>query len=232
MARQKGLYNGSTSMKDNDLSKLGDAIEKHFKKGLHKVEEIFKDTQAADDKMFRYFKAFVDDKGVASVTPSSKYIVERVIKAMDLRGPRVVVEYGAADGVITKRILEKLPRDSKVFAFELNDHLYAGLKKLKDPRLTAIHGDVRLVDKQLERYGVRLGDVDVIVSGIPFAFLSGRGRHELLTKTSELLKPTGRFVAYQVTTHLIPLLKDYFAHVKTQFEIRNLPPHFVFTAFK
>lgn len=222
-------------MKDNsDLNKIGDVIERHFKKSLSKVEEIFKDTQAADDKVFRYFKAFVDDKGVASVAPSSKYIIERVIKSMDLRGPRVIVEYGAADGVMTKRVLEKLPKDgnSRVVAFELNDQLYNELKKLKDPRLTAIHGDVRTVDQHLKKLGINAGEVDIVFSGIPFAFLSGRGRHELLNKTSDLLKPTGRFIAYQVTTHLIPLLKDYFSHVKTQFEIRNLPPHFVFTAFK
>jgi phospholipid N-methyltransferase len=218
---------------NNDLNKIGDVIEKHFKKSLSKVEEIFKDTQAADDKVFRYFKAFVDDKGVASVTPSSKYIIERVLKSMDLRGPRVIVEYGAADGVMTKRVLEKLPKDgSRVVAFELNDQLYGELKKIKDPRLTTIHGDVRTVDQHLKKLGISTGEVDIIFSGIPFAFLSGRGRHELLTKTSDLLKPSGRFIAYQVTTHLIPLLKDYFSDVKTQFEIRNLPPHFVFTAFK
>lgn len=212
------------------LENLGDAIEKHFRKGISKVEEIFKDNKAADDKIFGYFKAFVDDKGVAAVTPSSKFLVDRVLKAMDLRGPRVVVEYGAADGVITRRLLELLSKDSTLIAFELNDKLYEGLRMIKDPRLTTKHGDVRNVDKLLKEMGI--DGADVIVSGIPFAFLSGRGRHELLTKTSDLLKPNGRFVAYQVTTHLIPLLKDYFKHVKIQFEIRNLPPHFVFTAFK
>ena len=51
-------------------------------------------------------------------------------------------------------------------------------------------------------------------------------------KTSALLNPGGRFVAYQVTTHLIPMLKDYFSNVDIQFEVRNMPPHFVFTALK
>ena len=47
-----------------------------------------------------------------------------------------------------------------------------------------------------------------------------------------MLEPSGRFIAYQVTTHLIGLLEDYFRKVKTEFEIRNIPPHFVFTAYK
>ncbi len=215
------------------LKDIGRVIEKHFKDGMNKVEEIFKDDQKADDKLFSYFKAFVDDKGVASVTPSSRYIVERVVKAMDPKTAKVIVEYGAASGPITRRVLERMPADCRLFAIELNDGLFEKLKEsVKDPRLTPIHGDVRFVDRLLGPHGVVNGQADVVFSGIPFAFLSGRGRHELLTKTLELLRPGGRFVAYQVTTHLIPVLKDYFPRIDTQFEVRNIPPHFIFTAYK
>lgn len=217
---------------DKDVLKdLGRFIEDRFKKGLNKVEEIFKDTEAADDKLFSYFKAFVDDKGVASVTPSSKFLVERVMKALDLKGVKVAVEYGAAGGVMTRKALERLPVDARLLAVELNDKLFEDLKRdVKDPRLTAVRGDVREIRAICAAHGVT--EADAVFSGIPFAFLSSRGRHELLKDTYDLLKPGGRFVAYQVTTHLIPLLDQYFRKVKTQFELRNLPPHFVFTAFK
>lgn len=217
---------------DGDVFKnLGRFIEGHFKKGIHKVEEVFKDNKNADDKLFAYFKAFLDDKGVASVTPSSKYIVERVLKAMDLRNARTIIEYGAANGVITRPVLSRLPADGRLLAIELNDLLFEQLRReLRDPRLIACHGDVREIGRIAGQHGI--ASADVIVSGVPFAFLSGRGRHELLAKTYELLRPGGRFVAYQVTTHLIHLLHEYFPRVRTQFEIRNLPPHFVFTAFK
>ncbi|MBI3554606.1 MAG: methyltransferase domain-containing protein [Elusimicrobia bacterium] len=213
------------------IDHLGDFIEEKWRKGISKVEEIFKDDKEADDKLFGYFKVFMDDKGVAAVTPSSKFLVERTIKAMDVKNAKTIVEYGAAQGVMTKRILQKLPADGRLLAIELNDDLYKELtSRVNDPRLITVNGDVRNITAIVEKYG--LGPVDVIVSGVPFAFLSGRGRHELLKATSELLRPGGRFVAYQVTTHLIPLLKDYFRRVKTEFEIRNLPPHFVFTSFK
>lgn len=182
-----------------------------------------------DDK-FSYLKAFLDDKVVASIAPSSKFLVQRVIKAMDLRNARVVVEYGAAGGVMTREILSHLPSDGKLIALELNAKLFLSLKAMRDPRLIAVHGDVRRIERVLAAAGV--DSADIFVSGIPFAFLRPRERHELLTKTSNFLKPGGRFVAYQVTTHLIGLLEDYFSKVKTEFEIRNLPPHFVFTAFK
>ena len=195
-----------------------------------KADELFKDSKRSDDRLFSYFKVFMDDKGVASVMPSSKYLVKRVLKAMDVRGAKVVVEYGAANGVITTGILQNLPQDAKLVAIELNDKLFEGLKKIEDKRLIPVNGDVREVAAICRRHGI--SQADVIVSGIPFAFLSSRGRHELLEATRGLLKPEGRFVAYQVTTHLIGLLDEYFRKVKTQFEICNIPPHFVFTAFK
>lgn len=215
------------SQSDKDILKdLGDFIEGHFKK----VGRIFKkDEKFLDDDFLSYFRAFLDDKGVASVVPSSQFLVKRVIRAMDLRRVDLVVEYGAADGVMTRIILEKMPATARLVSVELNSKLFASLKNISDPRLTVVQGDVRQIDKIL---AAAPGTVDVIVSGIPFAFLRGRERHELMLKTSELLKHGGRFVAYQVTTHLIGMLEDYFSKVKTQFEIRNLPPHFVFTSYK
>ena len=185
-----------------------------------------------DGDFMGYLKVFLNDRSVAAVTPSSKYLVERTLEALKPEDAQVIVEYGAAEGVMTKRILERMPADGRLIAIELNDKLYDVLRCLSDPRLKTINGDVRGIDKVLKAYGIGEGQVDAIASGVPFAFLSGRGRHELLTRTSDLLRPGGRLVAYQVTTHLIPLLKDYFRRVKTEFEVRNLPPHFVFTGFK
>jgi phosphatidylethanolamine/phosphatidyl-N-methylethanolamine N-methyltransferase len=226
---------------DKDLlDELGELISERVKKGRAKLEELIDEAKknknkAKDDDdgdFMGYFRVFLDDPAVAAVTPSSKFVVERVIKAMDLEHAKLVVEYGAAEGVITKQILRKLRPDAKLVAIEFNQKLFDNLvATVKDPRLIPVHGDVREVDKILQRAGIS-GPVDAITSGVPFSYFSNRGRHELLLKTSEMLRPGGRFVPYQVTTHLIPLLKDYFSDVDTQFEVRNIPPHFVFTAIK
>lgn len=221
------------SKSDRDvLDNLGALIGGQIKKGMSKLEEVISDgkKEHADSKFMGYVKVFLDDPAVAAVTPSSRFLVDRTVKAMDLSHAKVVVEYGAARGVMTRKILEKMRPDAKLLAIEFNADLYKELTDLRDPRMTPVHGDVREIDKILAKHG--LHGADVIVSGVPFAFFSGRGRHELLTKTSSLLNPGGRFVAYQVTTHLIPMLPDYFSKVDTQFEVRNMPPHFVFTALK
>lgn len=225
--------------KDRDvLDELGDLIAERVKKGRAKLEELIdeakKNKSEDNDRgdFMGYFRVFLDDPAVAAVTPSSKYIVERVIKGMKLKEAKTIVEYGAAQGVITRRILEEMRPDAKLVAIEFNQKLYEELiATVKDDRLVAVQGDVREIDKILAKLGVET-PVDAVTSGVPFSYFSNRGRHELLLKTSEIIRPGGRFVPYQVTTHLIPLLKDYFSDVDTQFEVRNIPPHFVFTAIK
>jgi phosphatidylethanolamine/phosphatidyl-N-methylethanolamine N-methyltransferase len=157
--------------------------------------------------------------------------VERMVKSAALEDAKIVVEYGPADGVITRDLLKKMRPDARLIAVEFNEKFLAGLiEKVKDPRLTALHGDVRQIDKLLAAQGV--ASVDRVVSCVPFALFTGRERHEILTKTSNLINPGGRFVAFGYTTHLIPMLKDYFGDVDIQFEVRNIPPSFIFTALK
>ncbi len=217
------------------LDDLGEMIGASVKKGRAKLAKMIEESRgkngARDDDFLGYLRAFLDDSSVASVMPSSKFVVERVVRSMNLAEARVIVEYGAAQGVMTRRILEKMRPDAKLVAIEFNHKLYKELvDRIKDPRLIAEQGDVREIDKIMARHGVAAADV--IISGVPFAFFSEVERHELLKKTAGLLNPRGRFVPYQVTTHLIPLLKDYFRSVDTQFEVRNIPPHFIFTALK
>lgn len=221
------------------LDELGDLIAENVKKGKAKLEVLIEEAKKdkpkdqKDDEFLGYLRAFIDDRNIAAITPSSRFIVKRVVKGMNLERAKIVVEYGAAQGVMTRRILEKLPADARLVAVEFNKRLYDELaRSVRDPRLVTVHGDVRRIDEILAGLGIRFGEVDAVTSGVPFSYFSNRARHELLLKTSEMLRPGGRFVPYQVTTHLIPLLKDYFASVDTQFEVRNIPPHFVFTAIK
>jgi len=225
---------------DRDMfDDLGALIGGQIKKGMSKFEEMMAESKKGrgegdfdeDGQFMGYVKAFLDDRSVGSVTPSSKYLVERMVKSAALEDARVVVEYGPAHGVITRQLLKKIRPDAKLIAVEFNEKFFASLsERVKDPRLVPVRGDVREIDKILAARG--LPKADRIISGVPFALFTGRERHELLTKTSALLSPGGRFVAFGYTTHLIPMLKDYFSSVDIQFEMRNLPPSFVFTALK
>lgn len=221
------------------LDNLGDLIGGQIKKGMSKLEEMMaeskkegREAEPEDDGRFLdYVKVFLDDKNIGSVTPSSKYLVERLVKSADLSDAKVVVEYGPARGVVTRHILKKMRPDAKLVAVEFNENFYNDFtRRVKDPRLIPVRGDVREIDRILAELGI--AHADCVVSGVPFSLFTGRDRHVILTKTSDLLKAGGRFVAFGYTTHLIPMLKDYFSSFDIQFEVRNIPPSFIFTALK
>ena len=216
-------------------------IEKNLKKGLDEVEKFVKEellkgaSKKKDGKggkpgALSYIEAFLEDPQVAAVIPSTKFIVDRVLKMIDWEKAKTIVEYGPAEGVMTRRMLERLPEDGVLFAIETNPRFVAALGNIQDPRLTVLHGSVLDIEKLLAPHQV--GAADAIVSGIPFSFLKPIERHQLLHRTEERLHPGGRFIAYQVTTHLLPLLKYHFQDVDVQYELRNIPPHFIFTGFK
>ena len=219
------------------LDNLGERIGEQIKKAVSMFDdspsasERAKSRDEHDGEFMGYVKAFWDDRSIGSITPSSRFLVERMVKSASLEDAKVVVEYGPADGVITKELLKKMRPDAKLIAVEFNEKMHAALiAKVKDERLLALRGDVRKIDDLLAAQG--LSAVDRIVSCVPFALFTGRERHEILTKTTNLLAPGGRFVAFGYTTHLIPMLGDYFSDVDIQFEVRNIPPSFVFTALK
>jgi phosphatidylethanolamine/phosphatidyl-N-methylethanolamine N-methyltransferase len=213
---------------------LGDKLERTFKEGLSKLRAVAEEKKARRktdrEGPFFYLETFLKDRMVATVSPSTAFVIRKLIKALDLKGVEVLVEFGPADGVITKELLKALPPDSRLVAIERNPDFHRKLSAIKDPRLIPVLGDVRDTRTLLKERGIT--KVDRVVSGIPFSFLTDWERGELLRSITSLLKTDGRFVAYQFTTHLIPLLKGHFRHVDIGFEIRNIPPFFIFTCKK
>jgi phospholipid N-methyltransferase len=186
---------------------------------------------AKDNGLFSYLKYFWNDKAIAAITPSSRYLVGRIMRAAEVEGARRVVEYGPGVGVVTHQILRRMSKDGRLLTVEMNPKFFAALShRMHDPRVALRRGDARQIDRIAKEEA--FSSVDAIVSGIPFAFLSPSSRGELLGKTAALLRPGGRFVAYQITLHLVPLLKKYFRRTNIEWEVRNIPPHFVMTAYK
>ena len=219
-----------------------DKLELFFKKSYTKIEQAVKKeirefkekpprTGPDEHRVFSYLDAFLKDKNVATISPSSKVVQKQVLKALHLKGDEIVVEYGPADGVLTKPILSALGPKGRVIAIELNPDFHSTLaSKVADGRLVAVEGDVRRVRDILKAMGIT--HVDRVVSGIPFTFLKPYERGQLLEATRGILKPGGRFVAYQFTTVLINTLELFFPKVTVEFVVRNIPPLFLFTCHR
>lgn len=224
------------------LDKLEEFFDEKVQPKVKEFEKLLKkDIELSDlkpeklleydpDSPFSYLSAFLRDKAVASVAPSSKFLIDKMLERMDPGACPVIVEFGPAEGVMTRRILHSMPEDGTLLAVELNENFVKAVKRIRDPRLKVVHGDAFEVARHLKEAGVKAPDC--LISGIPFSFFDPPKRVELAQTIHDVLAPHGRFVAFQFTTHLIPVLNKTFRDVDISLEVRNLPPALVMTAKK
>ncbi len=166
---------------------------------------------------------------VGAIMMSSRYVVRGVLKHIPMP-PKTVIEYGPGDGVMTRALLRSLAPDGRLLAIELGDQFIRDLKRINDPRLTVINGKVQdVLDKEAQNFQ----DADLIVSSIPFSFLTISERDQVLEKTRNLLKPQGAFIVFhQYSTLMKKPLEKYFHKISISFEPRNILPCFILVAKK
>lgn len=175
-----------------------------------------------------YIKNFIKDPKVASITPTSRFTVEKVCQNIDFSNDLRIVEFGPADGVITKVLLKNLTPGSKIITLETNSDFVKTLEELEDDRLVNVNESAEEVGKIAASYNWDFADY--IISGIPFSFLEKKDRHHILEQSGNLLTADGCFLAYQTSSHLKPFLKKHFRKVSTEMEYRNIPPMCIYTA--
>ncbi len=179
-----------------------------------------------------YIKTFMKDRNVASVMPSSPFLVKRVLRHMDFTGPRrVVVEYGPGLGVFSRSIVERMRPEDRLLLIESNGDFVDALRPLaRDPRVDLYHARAQDVQQILEKAGEQ--KADYVLSGIPFSFLDDAVRHDLIRITKAVLNDGGKFLVYQHYNHMEKPLRRHFEQVETDFELLNLPPIHIQSAVK
>lgn len=178
-------------------------------------------------KRTEFIRTALQDYRVGAITKSSRYTIASVIRQIPPDAKKVI-EYGAGDGIVTKEILTMLLPDSVLIAVDMNQEFLEHLRGIEDTRLSVIDGDVVELSKDFSRFGGT--DADVVVSSIPFTFLATEKREELIRNTKKNLNPTGRYIVFQYSLLVLPLLKKYFKKVNVYYELRNLPPYFIMVA--
>ncbi len=169
---------------------------------------------------FKFLKvALRDYRKVATIAPSSQYVIRKILSQFKPEH-KIIVEYGAGDGVITKEILKRLPINGAIIVIELNPDLLTELEKINDPRLKILRGDVLELSASLPKS-------DVIISGIPFSFFSREKEEKIIRQSFNALNEGGLFIAYQNSPILLKTLKKFFSETKWLFEPRNFLPYFI-----
>jgi phospholipid N-methyltransferase len=177
-----------------------------------------------------YIKNFIEDRDVASIMPSSPFLVRRMVEKMDLGTGRVVVEYGPATGVFSRSILREMGPEGQLILIETNADFVRRLREQfgNDPRVEIFEKPAQDVARLLQQAGAK--KADYVLSGIPFSFLSAEESHALIEATREALVPGGAFLVYQHRDHMKRLLPQHFDHIEEGYELFNVPPMHTYAA--
>jgi phospholipid N-methyltransferase len=166
---------------------------------------------------------------LGSVVPSSRFLVDRLLRQVDWPATRVLVEYGPGIGTFTAEILRRLRPDATLVAIEASREFVRDLQhSYPDRRLAVVHNSAAEVRGVLDE--LQLQAADVIVSGIPFSTLRHHERDRILCESKLALRPGGRFLAYQFSGKLRTDLERVFGEVERDLEPFNVLPARIFSA--
>lgn len=185
-------------------------------------------------------QALADFQSTAALTPSSRFLAEAMVRPLPVDRAKLVVEFGPGTGVMTQMLLQQLPSDAKLFAFEINPRFVDYLRtNIADPRLEVVACGAEQMDAELERRGV--GQVDAVLSSLGFSLLPESLAHDILQGLPARLAPGGVFTQFQYVTRMrmqdgrLPeyfdvgrFMQRYFPIVRRRMIVRNLPPAFVY----
>ena len=166
---------------------------------------------------------FKHPRMLGSIIPSSRFLIRDLMRQIDWKRARVVVEYGPGVGNITGEVLKRLRSDGQCVVFETNDDFVEFLRRsIPDPRLTVVHGSAADVGRVLEEMG--LEKADYVISGIPFSTMPPEVGEAIVRATRESLRPGGRFLVYQFSREVLRFLRREFDEIREAFEPLNILP--------
>jgi phospholipid N-methyltransferase len=175
-----------------------------------------------------FFRAFVKSPNiVASAIPSSAMLEQRTIRHMELETAKVVVEFGAGTGGLTRSILAAMRPDARLISIEFTAEFIPILERIDDPRFEIIKGCASSIGEQLEKRG--LAGADAVVSGIPFSTLPPELCRRIAANLYAALNPGGRFVAYQFSDKVADFISPHMGAPAVERELVNIPPMRVYS---
>lgn len=162
-------------------------------------------------------------KMLGSAIPSTRFLINRLLRRVDWSIADVIVEYGPGVGVFTTEILRRMRPDATLIVFETNGEFVEFLRRsVDDTRLHIIHGSAAEIGSVLAQLG--LTHADYIISGIPYSTMPAEVRSAILEASYDALSRRGAFLVYQFSNAARPYLQQVFKSVELDFEPLNILP--------
>ncbi len=187
---------------------------------------------AAKKTKRNFLKQFVKDRQmVGAVSPSSRFLGEKMLEDIDFNSTKLIVELGPGTGIFTDMIIEQMSENARLLVFELNDNFYESLhKRISDHRVQVIHDSAEFISKYLTEEEQK--DVDLVVSSLPLTVFPEKLRKAVIDEAYDCLKDDGVYRQFQYSLHAKKLLESRYKNVGISFTVRNFPPAFVYTCTK
>ncbi len=179
-------------------------------------------------KKSKFFNEFLKErKTVGAVSPSSKFLMKKMLAPINFEKANVIVELGPGNGIFTKGLLKKMKPDAKLISFELSQNFYEHINlKIRDKRLVLINDSADKLEKYLSIEGV--SKVDYVVSSLPLAVISDEVKTDVLNACVKFLGKEGKYIQFQYSLNAKKLLQSKFNNVNYKFVAVNIPPAFVY----
>lgn len=205
----------------------------------------YKSSLAEAMKGIESFKTFAlaaasDFQNIASVAPSSRHLARAMLEGLPVNETRTVVELGAGTGAITQVLLETLPPQATLLAFEINPEFISYMeKRFSDPRLVLVNAPAESLGDELRQRG--LHRIDAVVSSLSLRFMPDHRQRILQDALAPFMDTRSVYTQYQylhgvrlengkILRHSsLPFLREYFGSIQCRTIWRNLPPARVFT---
>ena len=168
---------------------------------------------------------------VGSIIPSSRVLIDRMLRPVDWDNTKLFVEYGPGVGTFTRDLLDRIAPDAKLVTIDTNPDFTKYLtKSIDDPRLIAVTGSAADVEQILAERG--LGKADYVLSGLPFSTLPPGVGDAIAKATAKVIRPGGAFLVYQFNPKVRDFIKPHFDRIDRGFEWINVPPATLFWAWR
>jgi phospholipid N-methyltransferase len=179
-----------------------------------------------------FFKGFIKHPVmVGSVIPSSDTLIKHMLSRVDWSNTKLFVEYGPGVGTFSQHILKRLAPDATYIAIDTNPDFidYLG-KTIKDSRFRPILGSAADVEQIVSDSG--FNHADYVLSGLPFSTLPTGVGPAIAAATGRIIRPGGAFLVYQFRAKARDFIAPHFGRIDKAMEYWNIPPCFLFWAWK
>jgi len=177
-----------------------------------------------------FLEAVKNVKTVGTVTFSSKFLSQTIVSPINFEEAKYIVELGAGNGCITKQLLQNMRPDAKLLAFEINEKFCGMLSELNDPRLIVVEDSAEKIGEYLAQND--MPHIDATVSALPLVVLPKTLTEKVLQVVQKHLTADGLFIQLSYSAFTYKKFEQYFTKLKMKFELRNIPPAFVFVCKK